>query len=181
MVKLIQMQCLQRYLNRKKKNHIYIKVLHNNNNNKTLTFEERINGLSRKKPFKIYVLSWNNKLTLFTLFEVLGVPRIWSTLVYTNSVGTAQKFAKHNWDYGIRYSSVIDKLVRHWICSQHRVFSLSWWYFPIQLERFTEPEKLCTAQRVEGIIFSWCSRGLSLIEKTLIKWISPTKSFCIGR
>ena len=99
------------------------------------------------------------------LFEVLGVPRLWSTLVYTISVGTAQKFAKHNWDYGIRSFSVIDKLVRYCICFQHRVFFLPWWYFPIQLERFTQPEKLCTVQRVEGIIFSWYSRGLSVIEK----------------
>ena len=35
--------------------------------------------------------------------------------------------------------------------------------------------------REEIIIFSWCSRGLSLIERNLKKWILSTKSSCIKR
>ena len=37
----------------------------------------------------------------------------------------------------------------------------------------------CTVLRVEVINFSWCSCGLSFIERNLKKWILSMKSSCI--
>ena len=59
------------------------------------------------------------ELTRFVLFEVLGVPQLWDTSVLTNLVGSVQKFAKHQWDYGIRNFIVFDKFVRLCSCSLH--------------------------------------------------------------
>ena len=39
----------------------------------------------------------------------------------------------------------------------------------------------CTVLQVEVIIFSWCSRGFSLVERNLKKRILLTKSSCLGR
>ena len=86
-------------------------------------------------------------------------------------------FGKYN--CGIRDFSVLDKLVRLCISSQHPVFPLPWWYFPVRMERFKVAA--CTVLRVEVIIFSCYSRGLSLIERNLKKWILSTKSSCIRR
>ena len=79
------------------------------------------------------------------------------------------KIEKYNWGYRIRDFSVLDKLVRLCICSQHRVFPLSCWYFPVVREAYT-------VLRVEVKIFSWCSHGLPLIERNLKKWILSMKS-----
>ena len=65
------------------------------------------------------------KLTRFVLFEVLGVLRIWGYL---------------GLDHG--YLGYLDNLVTLFICSQHRAFLLPWWYFPVQLGRFSQSEKL---------------------------------------
>ena len=84
------------------------------------------------------------------------------------------KIEKYKWGYRIRDFSVLDKLVRLCICSQHRVFPLSCWYFPVVREAYT-------VLRVEVKIFSWCSHGLPLIERNLKKWILSMKSSYIGR
>ena len=62
-------------------------------------------------------------------------------LVSTISLGSVRKCEKYKWDYGIRNFSLLDKLVRFCICSQHRVFPLPWWYFPIQVEIFRQSGK----------------------------------------
>ena len=140
------------------------------------------------------------KLTRFILLQVLRVHQLikhakfsysiisvvfckFSCGTYWNSLnrGTSsntRKFTKYNSDYGIRKFSVLDKLVRFCICSQHGVFPLSWWYFPLRVEKFRE---FCTVLRVELKSFNWCSRGLSHIERNLRKWILSTKSSCITR
>ena len=114
------------------------------------------------------------KLTRFILFEALEVLQLWDISVLTILAGTTWKFAKYKWDYGIKKISVLDKLVRLCICSQHRVFPLSCWYFPVVREAYT-------VLRVEVKIFSWCSHGLPLIERNLKKWILSMKSSYIGR
>ena len=120
------------------------------------------------------------KLTWFVLFKVLRLPQLWGTSVKTILVGTAQKFAKYKRDYWIRNFNMLDKLVRHCICSQHCVFPLPRWYFPVRKERSRQSEKIVgTVLRVEVIIFSWCSCGLSLTGRNLKKWILMTKSSCI--
>ena len=115
------------------------------------------------------------KLTRFVLFDVLGVPQLWGTSVWTISVGTARKFAIYNRNDEIINFRVLDMLVTLFICSQHRVFLLPWWYFTVPQERFSQSEHMvrdaCTVLRVEVIIFSWGSRDLSLIERNLKKWI----------
>ena len=42
------------------------------------------------------------KLTLFVLFEVLGVPQLWGTSVKIISVGDARNFAEYKWCYEVR-------------------------------------------------------------------------------
>ena len=90
------------------------------------------------------------KLTWFILFEVLGVPWFWGTSVETISVGTAPEFAKYKWGNGTRDFSVLDKLVRLCIWSQHRVFPLPWWYFPVWMEGFRQKILYCTTSRSDN-------------------------------
>ena len=71
------------------------------------------------------------KLTRFILFEALEVLQLWDISVLTILAGTTWKFSKYKWDYGIKKISVLDKLVRLCICSQHRVFPFPWWYLPV--------------------------------------------------
>ena len=60
---------------------------------------------------------------------------------------------------------MLDKLVRFCICSQHRVFPLP---SPHTDKNMQAVREACTILlREEVIIFSCCSRGLSLIEKKL--------------
>ena len=103
------------------------------------------------------------------------------TSVLTISVGSLRKYAKYKWDYGIRNFSGLDKLVRLCICSKHRVFPLPWCFFSHTDENIQAVKEACTVLREEVIIFSWCSRGLSLIETNLKKWILLKKSSCIKR
>ena len=63
-------------------------------------------------------------------------------LVLTISVGSVRKFVKYKWDYGIRNFSMLDNLVRYCICSQHGVFPLYWWYFPVRMKKFRQLGKL---------------------------------------
>ena len=116
-------------------------------------------------------------------YQTNKVRTIWCTwsasaLMYsilTISVGTARKFAIYNRNDGITNFKVLDMLMTLCICSQHRVFPLPWWYFTVPQERLSQSEHMvrdaCTVLRVEVIIFSWGSGGLSLIERNLKKWI----------
>ena len=81
---------------------------------------------------KFYILKFGFpakgiKLTRFVLFEVLGVPQLWATLVYTKTVGTAQKKKET-----IRQEILVCliKLVMLCIGSRHRVFPFS--CFPLE-------------------------------------------------
>ena len=89
-------------------------------------------------------------------------------------------FAKYKWDYWIRNFSMLDKLARLCICSQQRI-STSLMVFPRTDENILVVREARTVLREEVIIFSWSSRGLSLIERNLKKWILSTKSSCIKR
>ena len=95
-----------------------------------------------KSILKFGSLTKGIELTRFILSEVLGVPQFWDTLMWAISVGLVRKFAKYKWDYGIRNFSMLDKFARLCICSQHRVFPLPWWYFPVLIKAFRQSEKL---------------------------------------
>ena len=123
------------------------------------------------------------KLTLFVLLRYLEclsfeVPPLGLFGRYHNKIC---KIQVRLWN---KKFSVLDKLVRLCICYQHRVFPLPWWYFPIRTERFRQSENFelyVLRLWVEGIIFSWWSRGFSLTERNLKKWILLTKNFWIRR
>ena len=53
--------------------------------------------------------------------------------------------------------------------------------FPLMDGKIEIVREVCAALRVEMIIVSWCSRGLSLIERNLKNWILLTKKSCIRR
>ena len=102
----------------------------------------------------------------------------------TISVGSVRKFGKYRRNYEIRNFSVVGKLARLCICSQQGI-SPSLIVFPCTDENIQGIENIqavrvaCTVLREEVINFSWCSCGLSLIERNLKKWVLPTKSSCI--
>ena len=121
------------------------------------------------------------ELTRFVIIEVPGVPQLWDIAVWIISVGSVKKFAKYKWDYKIKIFSVLDKFVWLCICSQYGVLPLPWCCFPVLMKAFRQSGMLCTVLREEVIIFRWCCRGLSLIERNLKKWILSTKSSCKKR
>ena len=53
--------------------------------------------------------------------------------------------------------------------------------FPYEWEHSGSHEASTVLLREEVIIFSWCSGGLSLIERNLKKWNLSAKSSCIRR
>ena len=114
------------------------------------------------------------KLTRFIPFEVVGVPQVPTILA-----GTARKFVKYSWDRRIRNFSVLDDLTRYLLSTQSISYSLMVFFRTdgkIQTVR-----EAYTVPRVEVIIFSWCSRGLSPMEWNLKKWILSKNSSCIRR
>ena len=118
------------------------------------------------------------ELIWFLIFEVLGVPQLWGTLFRLFWYVRYENLRNTNYgirDYGIRNFSVLNKLVRFCICSQHRVF-------PSTVESIQAVREACTVVlREEVIIFSWCSCGLSLIEKNMKKWILSKRSSYIKK
>ena len=81
---------------------------------------------------------------------------------------------KYKRDYEIKNFSVLDKLVRSSICSQHRVF-------PGMKTDQAVKEGSTVLLQEEVILLSWCCRRLSLIERNLNNWILSTNSFCIKK
>ena len=57
-----------------------------------------------------------------------------SALSYLGLGRFGTKIWEIKWDYWIRNLSVSEKLVRLCIYSQHRVFPLLWWYFPVRMK-----------------------------------------------
>ena len=71
-------------------------------------------------------------------FWILGLPQLRGTSVWTILVGTARKIAEYKLTYEVGNFSLLDKLVKLCICSQHRVFPLpcSYFFFLLGMEIF---------------------------------------------
>ena len=121
------------------------------------------------------------ELTRFVLSEALGVPQLWDawcrpfrSVGYEDLQNTSEAMEKE----------ILACLIIWW----GFVFLLKIGYFPVLdgispcwWKHSGSQASLYCVQREEVIVFSWCCRGLSLIERKLKKWILSMKSSCILR
>ena len=96
--------------------------------NDDLLFSRHKNFLGVPHPVheytKMQIFNKRYQLTWFVLFEVLGVPQLWGTSVWTISVDDARTFAEYKRSYRVWNFRVLDKSLRFSICSKHRLFPL---------------------------------------------------------
>ena len=90
----------------------YFRIL--NSSGKMMTCYLRdTNKFLRYRTLRTSILKWGfpakgTELTRLVLFEVLEMPQLRGTLVWTILIGTVQKFAEYKWSYRVRNFSVVN-------------------------------------------------------------------------